>query len=198
MMLIEDGAVSDAALPVDAFKAHLRLGTGFGEDGLQDGVLHGFLRAAIAAVEARTSKALIARDFSLVLAEWQNPISQALPVAPVQAVNEVRLIDRLGQETVFASDSYWLEQDAHRPQLRPSGMLLPQVPMDGSVRIAFTAGYAPAFEDIPADLAQAVLLLAAHYYEFRHETKLSSGCMPFGVSSLIERYKSLRLRAGRV
>ncbi len=44
-------------------REHLRLGTGFGEDGLQDPVLAGFLRAALAAIEGRTGKALIARDF---------------------------------------------------------------------------------------------------------------------------------------
>ena len=56
MMLIEETAIADAALPVDQFKAHLRLGTGFAEDNVQDEVLKGFLRAAIAAIEARTGK----------------------------------------------------------------------------------------------------------------------------------------------
>jgi len=41
-----------------------------------------------------------------------------------------------------------------------------------------------------------VLLLAAHYYEYRDETALGEGCMPFGVSSLIERYRTVRLFAG--
>lgn len=33
-MLIEKAQIADADLPLDAFKAHLRLGTGFGEDTL--------------------------------------------------------------------------------------------------------------------------------------------------------------------
>ena len=65
MMLIEETAIADAALPVDQFKAHLRLGTGFAEDNVQDEVLKGFLRAAIAAIEARTGKVLIERGFLL-------------------------------------------------------------------------------------------------------------------------------------
>lgn len=197
MMLIEESTIADAALPIDAFKAHLRAGTGFGEDSLQDSVLRGFLRAAIAAIEARTGKVLIERAFSLVLSGWQNAMSQAFPVAPITAVTEVNVVDRLGQEAPVSADTYWLEQDTHRPRLKPRALLLPTLPQDGSVRIQFTAGFAAEFGDIPADLAQAVFLLAAHYYEFRNETALSSGCMPFGVSSLIERYKSLRLRAGR-
>ena len=47
-----------------------------------------------------------------------------------------------------------------------------------------------------ADLAQAVMLLAAHYYEYRDETALAEGCMPFGVASLIERYRIVRLYGG--
>ena len=56
MMLIEETTVPDVALPVEDFKAHLRLGTGFGPETLQDEVLAGFLRAAISAIEARTGK----------------------------------------------------------------------------------------------------------------------------------------------
>ena len=57
MMLIEETAVPLAALPLAEFKAHLRLGTGFADDDIQDPVLESFLRAAMAAIEARTGKA---------------------------------------------------------------------------------------------------------------------------------------------
>ena len=51
-MLIEKAQIADADLPLDAFKAHLRQGTGFGNDTLQDAVLTGFLRAWSAAAFA--------------------------------------------------------------------------------------------------------------------------------------------------
>ncbi|MDA0962802.1 MAG: head-tail connector protein [Proteobacteria bacterium] len=196
-MLIEESTLPDTALPVAPFRAHLRLGTGFGEDGLQDEVLRGFLRAALAAVEARTAKVLIARDFSLVLPDWQSPLAQPFPVAPVTAVGAVTLIDRLGVEDDLAPSHWRLQPDTHRPLLRPRGLLLPRVPTDGQVRIAFTAGMAPDWGALPADLAQAVLMLAAHYYEFRNDTALHDGCMPFGVTSLLERYRAFRLYGAR-
>ena len=62
-MLIEETAVSPAALPLAEFKAHLRLGTGFADDDIQDPVLESFLRAAIAAIEGRTGKMLLERIF---------------------------------------------------------------------------------------------------------------------------------------
>ena len=48
MMLIEQTTVPTTALPLQAFKDHLRLGTGFGAETLQDGLLESHLRAAIA------------------------------------------------------------------------------------------------------------------------------------------------------
>lgn len=196
MMLIEETTVADAVLPVDAFKAHLRQGTGFGEDTLQDEVLRSFLRASIAAVEARTGKVLLERDFSWTLTIWRDATAQVLPVAPVKAITSVEMVARDGARTAVANDAFWLEQDQQRPRVRATGTCLPRVPHNGSVVLTFLAGYGAVWDDVPADLRQAVLLLASHYYEFRNETSLSDGCMPFGVASLIERYKVMRIWSG--
>lgn len=198
MMLIEETTVPDSALPVAEFKAHLRLGTGFGDDSLQDSVLKGFLRASIAAIEARTGKILIRRAFSWTLTGWRDRTGQAFPLAPVTDIQQVTLMDALDDETDLPSDRFRLEPDSQRPRLRPKGSLLPLIPQGGTVRIAFGAGFAPDWGSLPADLGQAVLLLAAHYYEYRSETALSHGCMPFGVTSLLQRYRTMRVGIGAI
>jgi len=196
MMLIEETTVPDTALPVTQFKAHLRLGTGFGEETLQDDVLKGFLRAAMAAIEARTGKVLIARDFAWTVQDWRQPEGQVLPVAPVTAVTAVTLMDTGGTETVVNAGAYRLEPDTQFPKLRPVGACLPTIPTGGSANVQFVAGLAADWGALPADLGQAVLLLAAHYYEYRSETGLGDGCMPFGVTSLIQRYRAMRVSVG--
>ncbi len=196
MMLVEETSVPPSALPVDEFKAHLRLGSGFSDESLQDGVLESFLLAAMSAIEARTGKVLIERAFSWNLSHWRNAQMQGLPVAPVTQVTGVTLVDRQGDAVTVAPSAYRLVQDHQRPALRPLGSCLPGVPDQGSVVIGFVAGFGAAWSDVPADLRQAVLMLAAHYYEYRHETSLSSGCMPFGVTSLLERYRPVRLHMG--
>lgn len=195
MMLVEDSQIPEAELPVAALRQHLRMGTGFAEDDLQDAVLGSFLRAAMAAIEGRSSKALIRRGFLLVLQNWRDPVRQALPVSPVALVSEVTLVDRFGVAEAVDPASYRLEADSFTPHLMPYATCLPGIPSGGSVEIRFDAGYG-AFADVPADLAQAVMLLTAHYYEFRHETSLSQGCMPFGVTSLLARYRPVRLGLG--
>ncbi|MFD0859570.1 head-tail connector protein [Roseovarius aquimarinus] len=196
MMLIEETAVPDAALPVAQFKAHLRLGTGFADDDVQDAVLQSFLRAAIASIEARTGKVLIERVFSWELLAWRTSYGQALPVAPVKAVEQIVLRHASGSEQIADPAHYRLERDTHRPRIVPLGTVLPPVPSGGAVVVRFRAGFGTGWGDLPADLGQAVLLLAAHYYEYRADTALGGGCMPFGVTSLIERYRTVRLLGG--
>lgn len=196
MMLIEETTIPDSSLPVEEFRAHLRLGTGFGDDSLQDAVLTSFLRAAVAAIEARTGRVLLERGFLWSLTKWHGVETQTLPVAPVSALTQITLIPRVGAPTELDLSKVTLQSSTVEAKIVAQGNLLPVIPNPGSVDIRFTAGWGPNWGDLPSDLAQAVLLLAAHYYEFRSETSLSAGCMPFGVSSLIERYKTRRIGFG--
>jgi len=172
MMLVEETSVPLAALPIAQFKSHLRLGTGFADDAVQDTVLESFLRAAIAAVEARTGKVLIERDFSWSLTAWRTADAQALPVAPVRSVISVVSKGPFGEETIAPSDTHFLRDDPHRPVLCSTTSALPTVPKFGEVEVTFVAGYGSNWDDVPPDLAHAVLLLAAHYYQYRAETGL--------------------------
>ena len=196
MILIEETTVPDLALPVGQFKSHLRQGTGFSEDSVQEAVLNGFLRAAMAAIEARTGKILMSRDFTWELSRWPRTDGVARPVAPVTALTGVALVSPDDVETGVDLALFRLEQDTHQPCLKPVGYALPSIAQGGAVRIGFTAGMAPVWDALPADLAQAVMLLAAHYYEYRNETSLGDGCMPFGVTSLVQRYRNLRISPG--
>jgi len=195
MMLSEVTAVPQAVLPVAEFKDHLRLGTGFADDGAQDALAEAYLRAAVAAIEGRIGQALIARDFLLELAAWRWPDAQALPVAPVSAIVSVTVKDRAGVADLIDPVRYSLIRDAQRPKIVAAGALLPGIPVGGTVELVFNAGFGPAWADVRADLAQAVFLLAAHYHEFRHENGVSQA-MPFGVMALIERWRTVRVLGG--
>lgn len=196
MMLTEETMLPATDLPLATFKAHLHLGSGFAEDGVQDALLEGFLRAALSGIEARTGKALIRRTFALEVSRWADPAGQPLPMAPVTQVLSLALRDATGQETQVMPARWRLEKDMQRPCLRAAGGVLPAIPPGGAAVLRFSAGMAPDWAGLPPDLAQAVLMLAAHFYEYRQDTGLGSGCMPFGVTSLIERYRGLRLSLG--
>lgn len=196
MMLSEESPVAAGVLPLAAFKEHLRLGAGFADDGGQDALLEQYLRAAIAAIESRISKVLMARAFRLRLSHWRDGRAQSLPLAPVQAVTQMILVARDGSEMVVDPARYRLEPDMHRPRLCATGWLLPAVPSDGAVEISFEAGFGDSWGEVPPDLAQAVMLLAAQYHETRQATGEAGRAVPFGVMSLIERWRTVRSLGG--
>ncbi len=195
MMLKEQATVSDGALPVAEFRDHLRLGTGFTDDAVQDGRLAGCLRAAMAAVEGRTGKVLIARPFTWAVTRWRDAGGQTLPVAPVVELTELRLVPRSGAPVVVDPARYRLEQDMHSPRIVPGGIILPSVPTGGRIEVDFVAGFGPAWADVSADLRQAVLMLAAQYYEAR-DGQTDLGELPMGVSALIARWRVVRTLGG--
>ncbi len=196
MILVEQATVPVEALPVAEFRDYLRLGTGFTDDAIQDGVLETCLRAAIAAIEARTGKAILERGFRWSLTAWRDHGRQVLPIAPVSAVTRLFIVDRQGAETDTPVTAYALERDAHRPALASAGGSLPSVPIGGSAEIEFNAGYGPAWSDAPPALKKAVLMLAAHYYEHRHAMAFEADGIPSGISDLLLPFLNLRLFGG--
>jgi uncharacterized phiE125 gp8 family phage protein len=141
MMLIEEASVPDEVLPVEAFKAHLRLGSGFAEESIQDPVLLSFLRAALAAIEARTGRALLRRVFVWSVTRLRDTSGEVLPVTPVQAIETVRRVEATGETTLLDPASYSLEQDMQRPRAIAMGTGFPIPARGGKIEFRFTAGY---------------------------------------------------------
>lgn len=196
MILIEQTSVPALALPVQEMKNHLRLGTGFADDGTQDQLVESYLRAALAVIEGRISKVLVARRFKWTLECWRWAGEQALPVSPVTGVVSVSLVDVAGTVTVVAADRYRLVQDTHRPKLAAAGSTLPQVPTDGRAEVVFDAGFGADWTAVPKDLLQAWMLLCADFYERRHDVDGRTAGLPFAVQALIERWRTVRVLGG--
>lgn len=196
MKLVDLTGIATSDLPIADLRAHLRLGTGFSDDTVQEPVLEPALRAAVAAIEARTGKVLFERGFRWSLPAWRSPARQALPVAPVAAVTSLNTVTRTGDVTAVDLDTVALEQDDHRPVLHAVRGCLPAIPLHGVAEVTFLAGYALTWAQMPAALAQAVLLLAAHFYETRHDDGHHDGNMPFAVAGLISRFRTVRILGG--
>lgn len=196
MILTEISAPPSAAVPVRTFADHLRLGSGFTDDGSEDAVLELYLRAAMAAIEARLGRALLTRPYLCTLSRWREDTSHALPVGPLQSVEAVILKAADGTEIMADAESFSIIRDSQRPRLVGRfGRSLPRIPRGGEAEIRFTAGFGASWEDVPSDLRQAVLLLATHFYENR-SAAADSGGLPFGVLVLLEAYRVTRIGGG--
>jgi uncharacterized phiE125 gp8 family phage protein len=196
MTLTELTTLPTAAFPVQAMKDHLRLGTGFSDDGMQDALIESYLRAAMATIEGRIGKIILLRRFKLTLQNWRNLDEQALPVAPVQSLISVTLVAADGALTEVEPARYRLVADMQRPKLVAAGILLPTVPNEGKIELVFDAGFGTDWGAVPSDLAQAVILLAAEFYENRNDQSQRSYGLPATVQMLIERWRTVRVLGG--
>ncbi|ABD54553.1 head-tail connector protein [Jannaschia sp. CCS1] len=195
MMMVELTSVPSASLPVSALADHLRLSSGFADDGSQDARLEGCLRSAMASIEARVGKVLMQRQFALTMVSWHNAASHSLPVAPVASIDSVKLIARNGDETTVSAASYFLRPDTHRPRIEAETGTLPTSTQGGTIEVVVTAGYGTDWDNVPADLRHALLALAADFYDMEDSAPRQ---MPVHVMALIEPYRQIRLRGGSV
>ena len=181
-MLTELAPVPAGDLPLAALRDHLRLGTGFADDAIQDGILEAALRAALAAVEARTARALLIRTFVLEARPIGGRV--ALPIGPAM-VTLVEIEGADGARTDVTARA------AVRGGARP---VVEGLPAGGTAVIGLTAGFGP-WDAVPPDLRQAVLMLASAYYEDRGA--MSETAFPAVVAALLAPWRPLRLGAVR-
>jgi uncharacterized phiE125 gp8 family phage protein len=84
-MLVEMTPVPGAELPVSALAEHMRLSRGFANDDDLNAEIEQSLRAALAAIEARTGKAVFRRRFLQSVTQWSMSERHVLPIAPWRA-----------------------------------------------------------------------------------------------------------------
>lgn len=189
MYLVEHTPIETGSLPLPDLRGHLRLGTGFADDTLQDDLLERALRGAISEIERLTGRALIHRRFGLILQDWSGPEQQLLPRSPVTGVSEIVIRRQDGIRDVIDRNRYRLRRDEARGAILSTGFLLPAIPVGAEAEITFLAGYGENWSAVPGDLALAAITLAAAHYEDRQGERR----LPDGVRSLIMPYRQLRL-----
>lgn len=178
-------------VPAARLAEHLRLGSGFAEPSAEESLLELYLAAATAHVEARIGQALIARDYRLTVSAWDRAGHVVLPVGPVAALASAAFT---GPGGTVALDLGEIELAPGRTRQRvsgPGGAPLPPMPAGHAADFGFTAGHGATPEEIPSDLAEAVLLLAAHFYDDR--AGQAAPGLPEAVAALLARHGPVRL-----
>lgn len=187
MIVTELTPILDSDLPIGELSQHLRLGTGFSEDGLQDGVLENHIRAALGAIEAQLGITIIARDFSWDVTKLTETGQQRLPLRPVTAFKRIRIY-RNAQKTATLEEGFSVRSNLYDATLIGP---FPRLGAEETALIEFRAGFG-AWASVPADLRQAVILLASFFYENRAAT----GGFPHAIKALLAPYRERRISLG--
>jgi len=157
----------------------------------EDVAINGYLVAAVRAIEARASIAMLTQSWRLAL-DCVPEETVFLPISPAASIGAVVIIDSDGVPQPVLSETYVFAAGSPGRLRRVAPWPRPGVSVAG-VQIDFTAGYADA-ASVPAPLKQAVRMLAAHFYERREalsETRLYA--VPQTVDALIAPYREVRL-----
>lgn len=180
-----------AALPVtlEQVKAHLRV-----ETADDDNYIAELMAAAVAHVEAETGRALIAQTWRLYRDEWPCDGLVELAVSPVRAIAEIRVYDAAGAPATLAAGKWKLD-----PVSDPARLLLLEPASPGEaingIEIDVEAGFGDTGPDVPDTLRRAILVLVAHWYEFRGAANdaAAMASVPVGFARLIAPFRRPRL-----
>ena len=157
----------------------------------EDALLADLLRAARLHVEFAARSRLLTQVWR-VYADHVPPEGLALPVGPVQAVEVVTVFDADGTPTVLAASAYSLARGAE-----PACLVIdvPPAAAANGVEIDLRCGFGDLGVDVPDTLKRAILLLCAHWYEFRGVVHPSQQpvSMPPGFDTLVAPFAGVRL-----
>lgn len=146
--------------PAEA-KAHLRI-----DHDSEDTLLSGLIRAAREEVERSTGLALIEQSWRLALDRWPRDGRVLLRRTPVREVLSVTVFDGDGGASVLSPAHYELDLLSSPARLFLANPSEPGATLNG-IEIDFTAGFGESGTDVPDLLKRALLILVAHWYEFR-------------------------------
>lgn len=157
----------------------------------EDALVDALISAARRFVEAHTGRVLMAQSWRLTRDGWPGSGVLVSPVAPVRAILAAQVRGLDGQDIAVPEEALMVGRGG-------SGLIhvdllhVPQAMGRDAVSIIVEAGYGADAADVPADLVQAVRLLAAHFYEHR-EGAGDATRLPEVVRTLLAPYRLVRL-----
>lgn len=172
-------------ITIDQAKAHLRV-----EHDAEDSLITSLIASAFRHIENRTGQVFDKRDGMVMLADRLPKGSEGLELqwTPVREVTEVSYLDPEGARTQLDSGAVDVEKREVYPVLYPATDTSwpDHRPQRGSIQITVNAGY----EECPADVAAAALLIIGHLYEHREAVVIGtiSSELPIGVEMLLAPY----------
>ena len=185
-LVMTSGPASEPVTVAEA-KAHMRI------DGTVEDVL---IASLIVTSRLHVDLALINQSWTLILDRWPPGPEVDIPLAPLQAVNAVKVKNSAGVPSTVSPTNYLVDLASKPPRIvwNNAARADPGVPA-GGIEIEFAAGFGASAANVPAPLKHAVLMLTAHWYEHRdaNEIGASAARIPDAISDLIQPFRKIRL-----
>jgi uncharacterized phiE125 gp8 family phage protein len=160
----------------------------------EDELLGTLITAARLMIEAASGRLLIEQGWRIVLDAWPQGSEIRLPLSPVRSVTAGRVHSASGPAEAVALSSLAFAEGSDPPLITIVG----PVPAPGRARAAIeidlVAGFGAARDTVPAPLRQAVLRLAARWFEHRGDVVSRDAVrLPAEIAALVAPFRRVRL-----
>ena len=180
-----------ASMPVSLSQAkqHLRL-----ETSTEDDLLTGIIREATDYCEVILRQNLIERTLQQSFTRDQIASGLFLTGAPVREVVEVRGLSLSGQSTIISPSQYTIALHDGQAHLHLHDDIDPATIAQG-VTVDYASGLGQTGSEIPGNITRAILMLVAHWYEFRGATHRDEPAdkLPAGLEVLLAPHRRIAL-----
>ena len=201
MGLVLDTAPSAYPVTLEEAKIHLRLA----DLAEEDSIVSYLITAATEQAEAFTQRRFITQTWKLLFDSFPSKLTPTedwpgairLPYPPLQSITHVKYYDTNStQQTLTAGTNYVVDTGTQPGRIVPAPQLIwPSVQTEklNAVEIKFVCGYGAAAA-VPASIKAAILLILAHYYEYRQEVVTGTIVtkIPMASEWLLWPYRDLR------
>jgi len=169
-------------------KAYLRLDE---DDGTQDELVAGLVKAARLTVEAAARRILIEQQWRVVLDRWPACGTVLLPLSPLIAVERIAVTDADGTAVDLPAGAFEADLVSDPPRIAALDPVQPGKPKNG-ISIALRAGYGATADAVPATLRLAIRILVAHWFENRGDVA-GTQILPPEAFALVAPFQRARL-----
>lgn len=160
----------------------------------EDDLVRALLAAARLLIEAASGRLLIHQTWRLVLDAWPASSTARLPLAPVSQIVAARVFNAQGAPQALAASVLALETGADPPAIWVQAAVPgPGRAMSG-IEIDVLAGYGAAAGAVPEPFRQAILMMAARWFEQRGDAaQRGDARLPTDVLALIAPFRRVRI-----
>lgn len=152
-----------------------------------DVLITGKIKAAREFIERQLGQSLIETEYLITLDSFPRG-SIEISGGPIVSVESVKYTAVDGTEATLAPADYSVDVASNPARVAVGASGWPSLG-DGinRVRVAYLAGYGDAAADVPADLVEAIKMMAAHWYENREASlvSVSASLLPLGVQAIL-------------
>lgn len=160
----------------------------------EDSLLDTLITAARLMIEAASGRMLIEQGWRILLDRWPEGGVIRLPLSPVRGIAAARVFDAAGLSQPVAPSSLVLVEGSDPPRIEIAGPLPQAGRSRSAIEIDLLAGFGATRDAVPAPLRQAVLRLAARWFEHRGDVVGQDAArLPAEIAALVAPYRRARL-----